>query len=235
MTTSSVQHVLSELDHSDDALERARHAVLLAMLDIVPFDGWTPMALRRAGGDAQVSAGLSLLFPAGISDALNAFADMNDKVMLSAMDDGAFAELKIREKVTEAVWRRLAGFEKHREAVRRAAATLLVPPYSFIAPELVWRSADRIWRAIGATDTDLNYYSKRMILSAVLTTTTTRWLADDSEGFAATRTFLESRIENVMGFEKAKAQVANLNLDPGAGFRDTVLPWLARLRYPGRI
>ena len=51
---------------------------------------------------------------------------------------------------------------------------------------------------------------------------------DESEGFAETKAFLDRRIENVMQFEKAKAQL----LQKREGF--DVARFLGRLRYPAR-
>ena len=71
----------------------------------------------------------------------------------------------------------------------------------------VWRTADRIWQALGDTSTDENYYSKRAILSGVLASTYAKWLSDESPDNEETWAFLNARIENVMQFEKFKAQL----------------------------
>ena len=62
-----------------------------------------------------------------------------------------------------------------------------------------------MWRWAGDTATDYNYYSKRLILSGVIASTRLYWFDDDSEDFVQNPRFLE-RIENVMQFEKVKAQ-----------------------------
>jgi ubiquinone biosynthesis protein COQ9 len=94
---------------------------------------------------------------------------------------------------------------------------------------LVWRTADRIWRALGDTSTDGNYYSKRAILSGVIASTYARWFADESPDHEATWTFLDARIANVMQFEKFKAQ-----LKPLSEGVQTAIGVAARFRYPGR-
>jgi len=57
-----------------------------------------------------------------------------------------------------------------------------------------------------------NWYSKRTILSAVYSASLLYWLGDDSEGSSRTKTFVDRRIENVMSFEKTKAQVKDSKL-----------------------
>jgi hypothetical protein len=54
------------------------------------------------------------------------------------------------------------------------------------------------------TSDDLNWYSKRAILSGVYSSTVLYWLGDQSAGHAATWAFLDRRIEDVMRFETLK-------------------------------
>jgi ubiquinone biosynthesis protein COQ9 len=99
----------------------------------------------------------------------------------------------------------------------------------FRAPEaarLLWRTADRIWRALGDASTDENFYSKRAILSGVLASTYARWFTDRSPDHAETWAFLDARIENVMQFEKFKAR-----LKPISEGVQTAVGVAARFRY----
>jgi ubiquinone biosynthesis protein COQ9 len=97
------------------------------------------------------------------------------------------------------------------------------------ASRIGWRSADRMWRLAGDTATDFNHYTKRMTLSAVYLSTLVTFVNDDSEDYADTRAFLDRRIDNVMQFEKVKAQARK---------RQEMMPSLSRfvgrLRYPPR-
>ena len=86
-----------------------------------------------------------------------------------------------------------------------------------------------MWRLAGDTATDFNHYTKRMTLSAVYASTLSVFVNDESEDFADTRAFLDRRIDNVMQFEKVKAQATS---------RQDMLPslsrFIGRLRYPPR-
>jgi ubiquinone biosynthesis protein COQ9 len=53
------------------------------------------------------------------------------------------------------------------------------------------------------------------------------WTQDDSEDFAATRRFIDRRIDGVMRFEKAKAKLTGM-----AGKLPDPARFLGRLRYP---
>jgi ubiquinone biosynthesis protein COQ9 len=116
------------------------------------------------------------------------------------------AALKIRMRIALAVKTRIAILRPHKEAARRAAAFLSLPPHAPLAAKLLYRTVDAIWRAAGDTATDFNFYSKRGILAGVYTATLLRWFNDASEDEGPTDAFLAARIENVMQFEKFKAR-----------------------------
>lgn len=202
--------------------------ILSALLGRAAFDGWTGGALAAAAKDTgHGPAMLAAAFPAGAADALRAWSMQADAAMVEAMASPDFAGLKIREKVAFAVRVRLDFLRPHKEAARRAAATLALPIHAPLGAELAWKTADAIWRGLGDKSTDFNFYSKRGILTGVWLSTLTHWLGDDSEDEASTHAFLDARIENVMQIEKLKGKVRELNIDPAKP-----LEWLAKLRYP---
>jgi ubiquinone biosynthesis protein COQ9 len=214
----------------NDGFEHIRARILPLFLDRVPFDGWTSRTLADAAREAGTSrAAISAAFPQGVSDVLRYWSEQSDALIVEAMAAPEFGRLKIREKVAFAVSARLDVLRPHKEAARRAAATLALPIYAPLAAKLAWETADAIWRGLGDKSTDFNFYSKRGILTGVWTSTFARWLADDSEDEAPTKAFLDARIENVMQIEKAKAEIRKLNIDP-----KKPVEWLAKLRYPAR-
>lgn len=211
-----------------DGFHEDRLAILKAMTVRAAFDGWNGAALAGAAREAGVSpAVLAAAFPAGVADVLRAWSAETDRAMNAAMDAPGFKALKIREKVAAAILARLDALRPHKEAARRAAATLALPMHGGLGAKLAWATADRIWRGMNDSSTDFNFYSKRMILTGVWLSTFTRWLADESEDEADTKAFLDARIENVMQIEKGKAKLRNLDLDPAKP-----VEWLAKLRYP---
>jgi ubiquinone biosynthesis protein COQ9 len=189
----------------DDAALRA--AVLDAALKHAPFDGFSDktlaLAAKEAGADKPA---LARLFPQGPLSLVEAFSDAADSEMeksLAAMDLKA---MKIRARIAAAVMARLHAVRPHKEAARRAAAFLTLPPHAALGARLVYRTVDKMWRAAGDTATDFNFYTKRVILSAVYSSTLMRWFTDDSTDETSTTDFLAARIENVMQFEKFKAE-----------------------------
>ena len=189
----------------DDAALKA--AVLAAALPDAAFDGFTDAVLAKAGAAAGVTAEeLARLFPEGplsLIEYYSVAADAQMEQRLAAMN---LPGMKIRERIAAAVLARLSVLKPNKEAARRAGATLSLPMHAGLAARLMYRSVDAMWRAVGDTSTDFNFYTKRGILAGVYGATLLRWFNDTSEDESVTTGFLAARIENVMQFEKIKAQ-----------------------------
>lgn len=176
-----------------------------AMLALVPELGWTRATLDRAAKGAGLTQGQALLAaPNGVADVLEAFGKRAAHAAGAAIAAPDVAALKVREKVRAGVKGWLAQLAPHKVAVKRAAAS---PANLLTGPKGLWAAADAIWSALGDKSTDYNWYTKRMTLVAVLGSTLTAWTGTDDE--AEVDAFLDRRIENVMQFEKFKAQAKN--------------------------
>lgn len=192
----------------DDHLTEARARLIDAALPHVVFDGWSratlDLAIRETGIDPQLAA---LAFPRGGIDMALEFHRRGDRALAAELAETDFGAMKVREKVTHAVRRRIELVAGHREAVRRGATLLALPMNAAEGAKALWQTADTIWTACGDRSTDYNWYTKRAILASVYSSTVLYWFGDESPGFGATWSFLDRRIEDVMQFEKTKAMV----------------------------
>jgi ubiquinone biosynthesis protein COQ9 len=190
----------------DDAALKT--AVLEAALAHVPAEGFTEAVLKHAAEEAGADKpAMARLFPDGPPSLIDVFFASVDSEMETRLARAKLPALKIRERITKAVETRLDILRPNKEAARRASAFLTLPPHAALGARLLYRSVDSMWRAAGDTSTDFNFYTKRAILAGVYTSTLVRWFNDDSEDETATREFLAARIENVMQFERFKAEV----------------------------
>jgi ubiquinone biosynthesis protein COQ9 len=189
----------------------AKEKVLAKALTDAAFDGFTEAGLAKAGKAAGLDKEeIRRLFPDGalsLIEFYSLWADGEMEKRLKAMD---LAKMKIRERITAAVLARLSVLRPNKEAARRAVATLSLPMHAAKAPKLLYHTVDTMWRAVGDTSTDFNFYTKRGILAGVYGATLLRWFNDQSEEEKVTRDFLAARIENVMQFEKFKAEARKL-------------------------
>ena len=218
------------IDNSADlTLDELRIALAPAIADSAVFDGWTDAALVAAAEMEGVEPALArLAYKGGPMAMVTAWIDSIDEVMARDLPQDVLASRKIREKIRDLVLYRLDAIAGQEEALRRALALSAMPQNVRTAMRSAWKSADIMWRLAGDTATDYNHYTKRAILTSVYGSTMLVWLDDESEDKAETRAFLDRRIENVMQFEKAKAQFL------GRSDREHFSPvrLLGRLRYP---
>ena len=214
----------------DLTLDELRIALAPAIADAAVFDGWTVLAVANAaeaeGVDPEVA---KFAFKGGPMTLIAAWIAAIDRAMAQALPAEALAAMKIRERIRRLVQFRLDAVAGQQEALRRALAIMAMPQNAGQALKLGWGSADAMWRLAGDTATDYNHYTKRMTLGALYASTLAVFAQDESEGYADTRAFLDRRIENVMQFEKVKAQF----LRPDAE-RFSPARLLGRLRYPAR-
>jgi ubiquinone biosynthesis protein COQ9 len=213
----------------DRTLDELRLALAPEVARAAVFDGWTDAALCQAAALAGVNADVArLAFSGGPMDMIAAWIDSTDAKMQAAFADGHLTTMKIRDRIRTLLLFRLDAVAGQEEALRRALAIQAMPQNLVRTLKLGWSSADLMWRLAGDTATDYNHYTKRALLTGIYTATLAVFLDDQSDGKAETRAFLDRRIEDVMKFEKAKAQLLN----NGQGF--DVARFLGRLRYPAR-
>lgn len=188
--------------------DETRKAILEAALRDAAFEGWTESLLEKACKSAGLIAGSgALYFPDGAIGLIEYWSEQMDAAASAEIEALDLEAMRVRDRVTQSVIIRLSQIGRHDEAARRAQARLSLPDGISTGAKLTWNAADMIWRAIGDTSKDVNFYSKRAVLSAVLASTGPIWLSDSLPDKPEAKRFLDRRIENVMQFEKFKARV----------------------------
>lgn len=210
-------------------LERLRRQLALAIGENAVFDGWTRAAVDSAANQLGVDPlQARLAMPKSQAGMIDVYIQEVDRALEAWFTPKRLEGMKIREKIRALVSHRLEIMGPAREAVRRALAILAMPQNLPLAMRISWRSADLMWRIAGDTSTDFNHYTKRVTLGAVYGSTLLAWLDDQSDGWSDTAAFLERRIDEVMRFEKFKAEWR------GSSEHLSLSRFLGRLRYPPR-
>lgn len=214
---------------ADPTVDEIRIALAPLVARNAAFDGWHNQAVEMAAGQAGVNPDIARLAFSGPVDMVDAWFAHIDAEMRTACPPEQLSNLSIRGRIEALVLARLTHLHRNREALRRALAILAMPTNIARAAQLGWRSADAMWRAIGDTSVDFNYYSKRATLTALYSSTLLAFLNDESEDFADTRAFLARRIQSVLKVEKAKAQWR-----ARGEHRPSLARFVGRLRYRAR-
>ncbi len=183
-----------------------KQQLLDAALPHVPFDGWSAATFAAAIDDSGLDPSLAhSACPRGAVDLAMAYHEAGDQHMLARLADENLSELRFRDRIATAVRLRLEAVDD-KDLVRRGMALFSLPMYAGDGARAVWGTCDHIWTALGDTSENVNWYTKRATLSGVYASSVLYWLGDDSPEHANTWEFLDRRIENVMQFEKVKAQ-----------------------------
>jgi ubiquinone biosynthesis protein COQ9 len=210
-------------------LEQLRRELAILVGENAVFDGWTRAAVDSAAQQLGIDPTKArLAMPKGQAAMIDLYIQEVDRALQAWFTPKRLSGMKIRDKIRALIWRRLEIMGPAREAVRRALAILALPQNLPLALRASWRTADLMWRIAGDTSTDFNHYTKRMTLGAVYGSTLLVWLDDQSEGWQETSAFLDRRINDVMKFEKFKADWR------GSSERLSLSRFLGRLRYPPR-
>ncbi|MGB6230610.1 MAG: COQ9 family protein, partial [Litorimonas sp.] len=145
--------------------DAARSAILQSVLRDAAFDGWTDAMLAKATVRAGLPEGAQALYvPDGVIGVIRHWSDAMDSAARDKIEALELDGMKIRDRVTQGVALRLSEIGTHTEAARRAQARLSLPDGVATGAAITWNAADMIWRAIGDTSTDGNFYSKRAVL-----------------------------------------------------------------------
>ena len=219
---------MDRADPQPSYLAELRGKLALAVGENAVFDGWTRQAVDTSAEQLGIdSAQARLAMPKRQADMIDVYIQGVDRALEAHFTAERLEGLKIRNKIRGLVWQRLVIMAPAREAVRKALAILAMPQNALDGARIGWRSADVMWRIAGDTSTDFNHYTKRLTLGAVYASTLLVWLDDESEGWGETSAFLDRRIDDVMNFEKFKAQWRGQE-------HFSVSRFLGRLRYPPR-
>ena len=198
------------MDDMDKKRQELRDKLLEASLPHVIFDGWSLKSLQAATVDLGIKEGMIYtVFVDPGSELIEHFSDWADRRMLARLDKLDLESMKIRDRITVAVRSRLEELSGYEEALRRSVLKS--------SPSYLYKTVDLIWRRAGDKAVDFNFYSKRALLAAVLSSTTIYWLDDKSVDHAKTWEFLDRRIFDVMRIPKVKAslrKVVDITLKP---------------------
>ncbi|MGD9649302.1 MAG: COQ9 family protein [Dongiaceae bacterium] len=187
------------------SLEKERQKLLLAILPYAGLYGWNEKALTAGAKEIKMNAATARrLFPDMPNDLLSAYAAWADDAMTKKLSKAKLLKMKVRERIILAVMTRLQIIAPYKAAEKKAITSIFHKRQGWLATKLLYHTVDAMWRAAGDTSSDWNFYTKRLLLAGVYTSTLVVWLNDDSKDLGMTREFLSHRIEDVMKINKLK-------------------------------
>lgn len=152
------------------------------------------IATEKAGFEPDFAY---LVFKNGVHDLVDFYAqDLDDKMVEIVK---AKKIKSTTESVHVALFERIKLLSKNKTTAKKTGSFLMLPTNCVFSANLVWRTADRIWKDIVKDKSiDFNYYTKRGLLCTIYTSTTVYYLGDDDLTLKNTEDFLARRLKDVV-------------------------------------
>ena len=100
--------------------------------------------------------------------------------------------------------------QKYKEAVRSSISLSAIPVNTKISLNILYRTCNSIWRIAGDKSTDFSFYTRRISLAAVYTSTLLFWLNDKSNNNIETEFFLDRRLKDISKISILKRPLSDL-------------------------
>ena len=177
------------------------------MLEHVPDLGWTWDALYKATKKAKKSKNpnreeLQNLFENKISNIIGTFNDKLDEDMYAIFNTDNNKDLGTTDTIKALILSRLKASENYKSIIKTSLLLMAQPRNAYDALNQVMKTSNKIWEIAGDTSKGGTFYSKRLILSGVYSTTLAHWLTKETLSIGESEYFLDRRLDDVKNFGK---------------------------------
>lgn len=189
-------------------MDRKKQDIVRNMVVLAPFEGWTEYALKEAAKHSNITkTELAGLLPGGVREVVRLFHMSENTWLADQFASESLNGLRIPEKLEKIILTRFEGWLPKREAVKRLVSYSALPWNMAAATTSLYETVDLFWRLAGDRATDFNFYTKRLTLAGVYSSTLLFWLHDISDQQQETRLFLKRRLADVAEFGRFKQKV----------------------------
>lgn len=209
--TGAEEAVQASRSSTSKAERELKQRLLLAALENVPSCGWSLEAIERGCAHLGLPPVMHGIFPKGAASLIEEFIIRSNDQLALQLDAADFTEMRVPERIRFAVETRLRMNVPYIAQWPQGLAIMADPAHLPTALKLTAQMVDDMWLYAGDTTdtTDLNYYSKRAILTGVYGATEIFMLQDQSQDYQSTLAFLDRRLLDVAKLGKATAEFKN--------------------------
>ena len=177
------------------------------MLEHVPDLGWTWDALYKATKKVEKTKNpnreeLQNLFENKISNIVGTFNDKLDEDMYAIFNTDNNKDLGTTDTIKALILSRLKASENYKSIIKTSLLLMAQPRNAYDALNQVMKTSNKIWEIAGDTSKGGTFYSKRLILSGVYSTTLAHWLTKETRSIGESEYFLDRRLDDVKNFGK---------------------------------
>ena len=214
-------------------INQIRIDLVRAMLTHVPFDGWTWEAMEQGaidiGFEKKKTCSIRIkifkdLFKNGPIDFIDVFSQIIDLEVKENYNSIESKPERVPEKIKKIIMIRLNLCQKYKEAVRSSISLSAIPVNTKISLNILYRTCNSIWRIVGDKSTDFSFYTRRISLAAVYTSTLLFWLNEQSNNNIETEFFLDRRLKDISKISILKRPLSDLKTLTNnlSGLKDTI-------------
>ncbi|XP_034033036.1 ubiquinone biosynthesis protein COQ9, mitochondrial isoform X2 [Thalassophryne amazonica] len=211
---TSYQDQSGEQGEEYETEEQLQARILTAALEFVPQHGWSIEAIAAGAETLGLSSSSTGMFDNGAGDlVLHFIAQCNSQLTEILAEQHKQVQLglaepkKTAEFVRDAVEARLRMYIPYINTWSQAMSILLLPQNIPDSLKHLSNLVDDIWYYAGDRSTDINWYTKRAILTGIFNSTELVMIQDSSADFEDTWTFLNNRIEDAVNVASTAKQV----------------------------
>jgi ubiquinone biosynthesis protein COQ9 len=185
--------------------------LIAQMLDYVPDLGWTWDALHKAAKIAKTDKNstreeLQTLFENKISNIIGTFNDKLDDDMYLIFNAESNKDLGTTDTVKALILSRLKASSNYKSIIKTSLFFMAQPRNAHDAFNQLMKTSNKIWEIVGDTSGGRTFWSKRLILSGVYSSTLAHWLAKENRSIEESEDFLDRRLDDVKNFGKISKQ-----------------------------
>ena len=185
--------------------------LMTQMLDHVPDLGWTWDALHIAVKTTKKAKSsnkeeLQTIFDNKISNIIGTFNDKLDEDMHVIFNTDNNKDLGTTDTIKALILSRLKASANYKSIIKTSLVFMAQPRNAYDAFNQLMKTSNRIWEIAGDTSSGGTFYSKRLILSGVYSSTLVHWLAKENRSIGESEGFLDRRLEDVKNFGKLSKQ-----------------------------
>ncbi|XP_058501530.1 ubiquinone biosynthesis protein COQ9, mitochondrial isoform X2 [Solea solea] len=213
-TNTSYQDQSGEQGEEYETEEQLQVRILSASLEFVQEHGWSMEAIAAGAETLGLSSASTGMFNNGAGDLVLHFiaqcnlqlteilAEQHKQVQLGQAEPKHTSDL-----LRDAVETRLRMYIPYIQTWPQAMSILLLPHNIPDSLKHLSNMVDDIWYYAGDRSTDMNWYTKRAVLTGIYNTTELVMVQDSSEDFQDTWNFLNNRIQDVVNMASTAKQV----------------------------
>ena len=172
------------------------------MLNHIPDLGWTWEALYKAALSSKknkkpTEEELQNLFNRKVSNIIGIFNEQLDEEMYEIYNTKGNKSLGVTETIRGLILCRLKASQNYKSIIKSSLFFMAQPINAYDALTQVMKTSDKIWKFAGDSSKGRTFYSKRLILAGVYSSTLAYWLAEETQSMEGSEDFLDRRLDNV--------------------------------------